>query len=335
MFAARWLRTPEARDAGRLAVSCLLTAALSSATGQGPPASEETRTAAASSVSLPAGVSSELRTALQAGNDDRLEPLLLEEIERRPDSPELLSALGGVFFRKGKHLNAAIAFKKSDALAPLDDSSRFTLAMAYVVLGRRDWARPEIEKLTGANPDEALYVYWLGRLDYDDQRFAEAIVKFKGAVRLDPGFARAYDRVGLCYEALGRLEEGVVAYRKAVQLNRNEAQPSAWPPVNLGTLLYRLDRLEEAGTYLREAVGYDPRFARARYQMGMLLDRQGKREEAIEHLEQAARLDPDDPKPYYAMGRVYRALGEKEQARVALEKFKELEKQETQEKTNE
>ena len=335
MFAAPWLRTPEARYAGRLAVSCFLTAAFSSATGQGPSAGEETRTAAVSSVTLPAGVSSELRTALQTGNDNRLEPLLLEEIERRPDSPELLSALGGVFFRNGKHLNAAIAFKKSDALAPLDDSSRFTLAMSYVVLGRRDWARPEIEKLTGANPDEALYLYWLGRLDYDDQRFAEAIVKFKGAIRLDPGFARAYDRVGLCYEALGRFDEAVEVYREAVELNRNETQPSAWPPVNLGTVLYRLDRLEEAETYLREAVGYDPRFARPRYQMGMLLDRQGKREEAIGHLKQAAKLDPDDPKPYYAMGRVYRALDEKEQARVALEKFKELEKQKTQEKPNE
>ncbi len=111
MFAAPWLRTPEARYAGRLAVSCFLTAAFSSATGQGPSAGEETRTAAVSSVTLPAGVSSELRTALQTGNDNRLEPLLLEEIERRPDSPELLSALGGVFFRNGKHLNAAIAFK--------------------------------------------------------------------------------------------------------------------------------------------------------------------------------------------------------------------------------
>ena len=56
--------------------------------------------------------------------------------------PELLRLLGGVFFLRGNSLGAAIAFKKAEALAPLDERSRFTLAMAYVVLGRRDWARP-------------------------------------------------------------------------------------------------------------------------------------------------------------------------------------------------
>src|SRR5207253_2081618 len=79
---------------------------------------------------------------------------------------------------------------------------RFTLAMAYVVLGRPDWARPELAALSAADPGNPLYPYWLARLDYDQEHYAEAVAGFRRALALDPAYARAHDNLGLSYEAL-------------------------------------------------------------------------------------------------------------------------------------
>jgi tetratricopeptide (TPR) repeat protein len=130
--------------------------------------------------------------------------LLAAAYERNPQSAELLKTLARISFQNKNYWNTAIAYKKAEKIAPLDDQSRFSLAMSYVVLDRRDWAQPELQALSQANPNNALYLYWLGRLDYDDQRFADAIKKFERVIGIDPAFIRAYDNLGLSLEADGR-----------------------------------------------------------------------------------------------------------------------------------
>jgi Flp pilus assembly protein TadD len=269
---------------------------------------------------------SQLEQAIRNKNLSEAERLLAGAYERNPDSPELLKALGRISFQNQNYWNAAIAYKKAEQLQPLDDQSRFSLAMAYVVLDHRDWAQPELRTLAAANPENPLYVYWLGRLDYDNQRFADAIEKFERVIALDPLSIRAYDNLGLSLEAAGRHNEASQKFEKAIELNRKQVFPSPWPSLNLGTMLYRLGRVEEAESYLREAVGDDPKLAQAQYQLGALLESRGESERAIEHLKQAAELDPADPKPHYALGRLYRRRGDEQKARAALARFSELEK---------
>ena len=218
----------------------------------------------------------QIAAALATRDFDRAEALLLAAIEQEPQSPDLLRLLGGVFFVKGRHLNAAIAFKKAEALAPLDERSRFTLVMAYVVLGHRDWARPELATLVATAPRNPLYVYWTGRLDYDDGQYQAAIRGFERTLELDPRFAKAHDNLGLCHEALGQHDEAIRSYQEAIRLNREQAAPSPWPPLNLGLLLTRLDRGDEAEALFRESMRCDERFPQAHYQLGMVLDKKGR-----------------------------------------------------------
>jgi tetratricopeptide (TPR) repeat protein len=264
--------------------------------------------------------------ALTAGAYEQAQPMLMEEAERNPRSPELLRLLGGVLFVRKEFLGAAIALKKAEALAPLDERSRFTLAMSYVVLGRRDWARPELQKLARAEPRNPLYLYWTARLDYDDQHYAAAVDRLLQAVALDPGFAKAHDNLGLSYEALGRDEDALRSYREAVRLNHEVPAGSPWPPLNLGLLLSRLDRGDEAETLFRESVRLDPRFAQGHYHLGVACEKKGRAEEAVRELEEAARLDPSYPEPLYALARLYRRIGQPEKADRALERFLELKK---------
>jgi len=217
-----------------------------------------------------------IEAALREGAYDRAETLLQDAIEREPAAADLLRLAGGLFFLRHNYLNAAVAMKKAEALAPLDERSRFTLAMSYVVLGRRDWARPELAKLAGASPRNPLYPYWTARLDYDDGQYAAAVQKLLRVIELDRRFVKAHDNLGLSYEALGKYDEAIRSYQEAVRLNRELKAPSPWPPLNLGILLTRLDKLDEPESLFRESVRSDPRFPQGHYQLGVSLEKQGR-----------------------------------------------------------
>ena len=277
---------------------------------------------------------SSLQAAIKSRDYARAETLLLEEINRNPKSPQLLTLAGGIFFLEGKYLNSAIAIKKAEALAPLDDRSRFTLAMAYVTLKHRDWARPELEKLAASDPRQALYPYWLSRLDYDAQQFSAAIAHARQAIALDPGFMKAYDNLGLCYEALGKYDDAIQAYQDAVRLDHASRAPSPWPALNLGALLVKLSRLEDAEKYLKESLRDDPRFPQAHYQLGALLVRQHQDAEALQELKQAAALNPSYAEPYYLLEKIYQRQGDKNCAEAAWSTFRRLKKEQPKERAH-
>ncbi len=266
----------------------------------------------------------EIERALERRDWARAETLLVAEIERTPDSPDLLKTLGNVFLFDRKPLNAAIAFKKAEAIAPLDAESRFRLALAYIALGRRDWARPELGRLASTDPSNPIYTYWLGRLDYDDGQYASAVERLRQVADRDPDFVRAFDNLGLCYEALNRPDEAIASYRRALALNRRSSSGSPWPPLNLGVLLRTRGELEEAEALFREALRHDGDFAPGHYQLGTLLEQTGRVKEAESALSRAAAADAAYAEPHYALARIYRRQGRAAEADQALATFQRL-----------
>lgn len=265
-----------------------------------------------------------IERAIEQRDWDQAEKLLVAEIEAKPESPDLLKFLAGIFMLDRKPLNAAIAIKKAEQFGELDEGTRHALALAYIAMGRGDWARPELERLAKAAPSDPTYEYWLARLDYDDGLYASAIERLERVVARDPKFVRAYDNLGLCHEAQGDAEQAIVHYRKAVELNRQAPARSPWPPLNLGILLRSRGEMPEAERLLREAVQYDGALPQARYELGVLLEQTGRPEEAVKELEQAAALDATYPQPHYALARIHRRQGRLEAAQQSLATFKRL-----------
>lgn len=280
-------------------------------------------------IPLASALRAEVEAALQKRNFKQAETILVNEINKNPTSPDTAKILvfaAGVFFLDNDFLNAAIAYKKAEKIAPLDERSRFTLAMAYIRLQKQAWAAPELERLTKEQPNNALYWYWLGRVDYDAQKYDQAVIKFSKAVALDAMMMRAYDNLGLCYDHLSNTEAAIKNFRRAIELNRAQAKPSAWPLVNLAGILIGKNELDEAQTLLIEAIRFDPKLPQAYYNLGQISEKQGKPIEAIESLNQAIALDPNYAEPHYTLSRIYQKQGDKEKAQQALAKFQELKK---------
>lgn len=260
------------------------------------------------------GAQAGYQEAIQHHDYIRAQNIIETQLHAEPNSASLLKLLGGVHFRAGHYQDAVDAF---DRVSELDSANRFTLAMALIVLEQRQRARAELKKL----PVRAANLYWLGRLDFADSMYPDAIEKFRKVIQWDPGFARAYDALGLCYEAQGRLDQAIVFYRESVRRN---ADGSPWPAHNLGALLLKQDRLEEAKEALRTALQADARFPKAHYQLGRLLEKQGRDEDALDEYTAAAELDPAFPEPHFAMSRIYRKRHDTENMKRALERFEHL-----------
>lgn len=282
-----------------------------------------------SKLELAPSTRAEFEAALGRKDYKAAEAILVEEVNRDPQSfraGRLLEFAGRIFFLDGQYLNSAIAWKKSEAITPLDEPNRFTLAMAYVKLNRRDWAEAELQKLSAAEPGNALYLYWLSRLDYDNQKYNEAIARLQQVVKIDPGMMRAYDLLGLCYDYLGQLPEAIRNFSRAVELNRAQSAPSPWPNLDMAISQIELNRLPEAEKNLRMAITYDSKLPQAHYELGRVLEKQGKSEEAVKALNDAAALDPSYPDPHYLLGRIYQKQGDAVRANSEIQIFQHLTK---------
>lgn len=258
-------------------------------------------------------------TALSAKDYTKIESLLAAAASAdAAHGPEIYALLGAIDFVGQRMPQAVQAFRRSGSLPERD---RFTLAMALVSLGEIGEARAELTRLSSARPDQPLYFYWLGRLDYDQRRYEDAVAKLRRVVEMDPRSSRGYDNLGLSLDMLGRYEEARSAFERAADLNRRVAHPSAWPPHNLGSLLLRLDKLPEAEAALRESLRFDPGFAQAHYHLGRVLEKAGRETAAIGEYRQAISLDASLPEPCYSLGLLYRRLKRSAEADAAFTEY--------------
>ncbi len=239
-----------------------------------------------------------------------------------PERAELTSLEGAVAFLAGDMRAAVADFEKAAELAPLQDNDAFTLAMALVNLGQDKEAGSVLSDLAGKHPEQALYVYWLGRLDYDLRRYTEAVDKLQKAVELDPKSARAWDSLGLAFDMQGQMERALKAFTEAANLNRNLQHPSAWPPHNLGYCRLRMNQPKEAEIALRESVRYDPKLAQAHYHLARALEEQQRQEEAIPEYKLAISEDTSSSDACYSLAMLYRKLHREAEANFMFAEYK-------------
>jgi Flp pilus assembly protein TadD len=94
---------------------------------------------------------------------------------------------------------------------------------------------------------------------------------------------------------------------------------------NLGYIAIQRGRDAEAEQLLRRAIGLDAKLFPPRYDLGRLLFRLKKYEEAVEALRAAAALNEKDPGVHYQLFLAYSRLRRKTDAERELAEFKRLE----------
>ncbi len=244
----------------------------------------------------------------------------------RPTTPaetsEILALTGAIEFLDGKMKPAAADFERASQLNFLKDADAFTYGMALVNLGDDSHARTLLTALAEKYPSRAIYVYWLGRLDYSQRRYVEAVEKLKRASDLDSQSARIWDSLGLAFDMQGRMNDAVDAFKKAANLNRVRAHPSPWPPHDFGFLLLRMDQPKQAESLFRESLHYNPDLSQAHYHLGRALEKEGRETEAIEEYRTAVSGDMSSADSCYSLAMLYRKLHRETEARAMFAEYK-------------
>jgi tetratricopeptide (TPR) repeat protein/tRNA A-37 threonylcarbamoyl transferase component Bud32 len=151
-------------------------------------------------------------------------------------------------------------------------------------------------------------------------RHEEAVRCYDKALELDPRDAEVWNNKGDCLDSLGRREEAIRCCERALELNPRDA--TAWN--NKGAILDSLGRTEEAIRCYDRALELDPRDAKAWINKGRSLGTLGRHEDAIRCLDRALELDPRDAPAWCNKGISLYNLGGYEEAIRCQDKVLEL-----------
>jgi tetratricopeptide (TPR) repeat protein len=156
-------------------------------------------------------------------------------------------------------------------------------------------ARPSLRPLEHLRP-ESLSLDWYRDLSPEEQREAERSAIL--AVERASGHARPWALLGQVQRRRGQVEQAVLAYERAVSLDRGQASYAN----NLGACLLDTGNTEKAAAWFRSASRFDPEMFSAHLNLGQALLMLGDPGGAIAALRRAHEVDPGRAEPFYLLG---------------------------------
>ena len=166
--------------------------------------------------------------------------------------------------------------------------------------------------------------YMLGRIYYQEGYLDLAIGQFDRVLKINPGSYKAFDNLGLCYQAEGEDEQAMRYFLTAIKLVEKDHPEYEWPYTNLADLLLKNGDAQRAFDAASKAADRNPMSDRSFYIGAKALDQLGKPELSLNWLQRAVALNAASSESWYLLARVYRKLKQNEKAEEAQQKFREL-----------
>ena len=230
----------------------------------------------------------------------------------------ILIALATVAWRQtSRWRNTVVLFEHALASTKNNGLAHGNLGSALAHLHRWDQATYHLRRAVDLSPDNAKAHINLGDVLARKDRLSEADWHFREARRLRPDLAdRIYDVRGAALASLGRFDEAIRLFRKAVAFNPDNSEAR----VDLAGVLFRQQKLDEAIGHLREALRLNPHSTKAHFVLGLALYRQNDLDGAQKHLRRAIELEPKHPDAHNSLGLIYLAHGKRD---LAVKEFRE------------
>jgi tetratricopeptide (TPR) repeat protein len=220
-------------------------------------------------------------------------------------------------------------------LAELREVEEAAAARAELLysLGGLYWAKRDFEQALeyirqalelARQTDNERLVTWahngLGNVYDELGRYEEAIAEYQRAIELDPKDAYPHNGLGNVYYELGRYDEALAEYERAIELDPKYA----YPHNGLGSVYYELGRYDDAIAEYERAIELNPTDGGFYYNLGNANVSLERHEEAIQTYLKAIELKPDYLPAYLALGRTYRQLDRYEELARHSQRAREL-----------
>jgi tetratricopeptide (TPR) repeat protein len=160
-----------------------------------------------------------------------------------------------------------------------------------------------------SNPESWLAHNNLGRILDDDRNIEGATAEFLESLRVHPS-PEAHTNLGIVLARQGRHDEAAGHYRAALALSPRFAAAH----MNLGIVLRDQGRVDEAIAEFREAFRPPYTFIEARYALALLLGGRGNLDEAIAQFSEVVKAEPNRTDAQYNLGVALQKVGRLEEA---------------------
>ncbi len=135
-------------------------------------------------------------------------------------------------------------------------------------------------------------IFTVGEQLYNNAKYEEAMAEFKKVIELKKDHAGAYEKMGLCFGALGKYDNALEFFDKAYSINSDSASLCVNYAKAYGAKGMRDKEIE----LLNQAIKNDAKYHDAYYNMGLSYKAQSKKKEAAEAFKKYLQLYPDAPK---------------------------------------
>jgi tetratricopeptide (TPR) repeat protein len=245
-----------------------------------------------------------------------------------PDQPDAWNSLGLVYHAQKKVNEAEQALRRALELRPAYPLAMINLGMVLLEKRGQKEAVELFRKALALEPDHPMGTSNLGQVlveigEHDDLDEAERLCL--KAIRLTPDRPHPINNLGNVYRAMGRFEEALECYKRAMAL----APTMAMPINNLGQALQGRARYAEAREHYLSALSLEPNSARIHANVASLHHDQEEYEEALARFRHALAIDPEHVESLCGMGRAYTRLMRTAEAEACFRKALELDPEST------
>ena len=165
---------------------------------------------------------------------------------------------------------------------------------------------------------EALQAFTLGQAEHQKTNDDGALPHLKRAVELDPNFAMAYATLGVVYNNLGRLTEGIEALKKAYELRERASERERFYIESHYDGSVLSDPAKTLEVYFEWQRVY-PRDTTPLNNTALIYSGMGQHEKALEFASRAMQLNANDRYAYANLAGAYLALNRFDEARSVAE----------------
>jgi tetratricopeptide (TPR) repeat protein len=151
-------------------------------------------------------------------------------------------------------------------------------------------------------PGKAQHEYEKGLGSLAKKDLPASLSHFTKAVQTFPDFYEAYYHLGVAETKLGRLDEAMQAFQKAIDLSGGK---HAWAEFGVGYVLYLEGKAEEAVTIIRKGLELDGSSADGYLVLGMALLRVNRLDEAERSAREALLRNPNFAQAHVVLADVY------------------------------
>jgi tetratricopeptide (TPR) repeat protein len=202
-------------------------------------------------------------------------------------------------------------FRRTLSYNPQSFRTLNNLGRQYELKGEMEKARVLYQQAIDANPVSHKEAYnnlgnMCSRLGKDE----ESVELYKKALGIDSHYAKAHYNLGIAYEKLGRFDEAAAAYKEAIRCAPTLAEPYE----KLGAVYERLGNEDEAVRSYKKSIESNAALPAPYNSLGMFYAKRGRYEDAVTWFKKAIEIDPGNANIYNNLGIISAMLGKNDES---------------------